>query len=275
MSDEDISLDEKRVFEDRRGTAHVFVASDLGLARVEVSDDQIGRFGLEHRGETRDVAVSERDETIAIATDEDVLIDDGQGFERTEFGPAVAVAFDDAPLAADADGHLARYADGTWTVVARTGASVRAMDGNLLATAVGVYRLDRDEDDPGVGLADVRDVASTGPYAATGAGLYHLEGGVWRAERRGDGTVVAAGAGGAAAVLDGAVLEREIDGWAAANCPASDVADLAVGQATYAVTSEGQLFVDAPTAKDGAEGWATRSLGLAGVRHITVLEPTA
>ena len=92
MSDEDISLDEKRVFEERRGVALAFVASGIGLARVEISDDQIGRFGLVHRGTATDVAVNTHEGTAAVATADDVLVGNGEEFNQTGFGGGGAVA---------------------------------------------------------------------------------------------------------------------------------------------------------------------------------------
>lgn len=272
MSDEDISLDEKRVFEDQRGTATVFVAGELGLARVEVSDDQIGRFGLVHRGETQDVAVDTHEGKVAIATADDVLVGDGESFDPTGFGPAVAVTFADGLAAADPRGRIARRDGLEWTTTATVGAQIDAMDGDLVATAMGVYRIESTEDQ-GVALADVRDVASAGPFAATGGGIYRLAEGVWERDVEGDATAVAGSASRSAGLVDRTVLERtdEAGEWETAGCPAGDVVDLAVAEAIYAIDREGTLFVDPPTAKDGSDGWASRSLGVTEVAAIDVL----
>ncbi len=83
------TIDEKRVYSDREGTTTVLVATEFGVARVEVSGDIIGEFSLAHRCAARDIAAA--DDALAIATDEDVL---DAGFSPLGFGPAVAVGFD-------------------------------------------------------------------------------------------------------------------------------------------------------------------------------------
>ena len=281
MSDEDISLDEKRVFEERRGVALAFVASGIGLARVEISDDQIGRFGLVQRGTANDVAVNAFEGTVAVATADDVLVGDGEGFNQTGFGSAVAVAvsFTDGLVAADADGSLARYDGADWTSIGTVAEPVTAMDGNLVATEDGVHRIKDDHVDA-LGLDVVRDVAAAGPFAATSEGVHRYVDGEWTTEIEGDANAVATADArdggrhgrGSIAVVDGTTVERTADGWAGTECPASDVVDVAVGRASYAITGDGTLFVDPPTAKDGAAGWASRSLGLTNVAAIGVLD---
>lgn len=290
MSDEDISLDEKRVYDERRDTARVFVASALGLARVAVSDDQIGRFGLVHRGETRDVAVGGNDGgRVAVATPDDVLVvavddaDDGEDVRATKFGPATAVSYAGALLAASPDGRIARHDGDAWHTVGRLDASITAMDGPFVATAAGVVRVKGGEEDVdgtvALGLADVRDVAAVGPtaaaaaFAATGDGLYRFADGEWVREVADEATAVASDGRRTVAVVDGAVHERADDGtWTSADCPAADVVDIAALTAAYAITGDGTLLVDPTAAKDGAAGWASRSLGLADVAGIAVGE---
>src|SRR6056297_334106 len=98
MSD-DISLSEKRMYGETRPETHAYVASGLGVTRVETAGGQIGRFSLDHRCEARDIA-GENGE-IAVATDDAVLISTDDGFAAAGFGPATAVGYDgDGLLAA-------------------------------------------------------------------------------------------------------------------------------------------------------------------------------
>ena len=66
MSDDDSSLDEKRVYADREGATTAFVAAGAGIARVEVSADIVGEFALQRRCTARDVAASAG--RLAVAT---------------------------------------------------------------------------------------------------------------------------------------------------------------------------------------------------------------
>lgn len=280
MSDEDISLDEKRVYDERRDTARVFVASALGLARVAVSDDQIGRFGLIHRGETRDVAVGENEGgRIAAATPDDVLVgavddaDDGETLRATEFGPAVAVSFADRLVAAAPDGRIARHDGDDWTALETVEPPVSAADGDLFATADGVVRVANDHL-VALGCDDARDVAAAGPFAATGNGLFRFADGEWVREAADEATAVASDGRRSIAVVDGAVRERADDEtWTSADCPA-EVVDVAALTAAYAITGDGTLLVDPAAAKDGATGWASRSLGLPDVAGLAVAGAT-
>ena len=56
MSDDDISLSEKRMYGQTRAETHAYVASGLGVTRVETAGGQIGRFSLAHRCSARDIA---------------------------------------------------------------------------------------------------------------------------------------------------------------------------------------------------------------------------
>lgn len=263
MTDEDITIDEKRVYDEKSGATTTYVATSVGLARVNVSDDIVGEFSLEYRGETVDVAADGR---LAVATPEDVLMETDDGFAETGFGPATAVGFDDDLLAAG-DGRLARYDDG-WETVANID-DVRAISGGLVAAADGVYRTDGTS----VGLDAANDVAADGDLlAATDEGLYYLANG-WMQAQEGTFLVVAAGENRAHAAtadglferMDSDVGEATEDDWTPVDLPVGGrVADVAYGEATYVVTEDGTFLADA------GDGWRHRSLGLPGVMGLAV-----
>jgi|AntDeeMinimDraft_4_1070355.scaffolds.fasta_scaffold00142_26 hypothetical protein len=271
MPDDDISLSEKRVYEARREATRGYVASGVGVAHFDASDDQVGRFGLDHQCIARDVAGA--DGRLLVATDEDVFVGDDGAFESTGFGPAVAVAVGDELLAAGPDGRVARLDDGAWETAGRV-ASVRAMDGDLLAAADGVYRAER-ADGWGLshaGLEDVRDVAAVGPLAATDSGLYAPDtaNGGWNRVLEGRVSVVASDGEHAHAVVDGTLFERVDGAWRDADAPTGTVVDVAYDRGTFAVTDDGRVLLDPVSAKDGSPGWRTRSLGLTDVVGVAV-----
>lgn len=256
------TIDEKRVYSDREGTTTVLVATEFGVARVEVSGDIIGEFSLAHRCAARDIAAA--DDALAIATDEDVL---DAGFSPLGFGPAVAVGFDGAKLlAAGEDGRLARREGDEWHELA-TFDAVRAIDGDLVATDDGVCRVSSD----GVqhaGLADVRDVSTAGvPLAATADGLYRLGNG-WMKTVDGDFRVVSATDEQAyAATADGVMSCEgdEVDEWVDVSVPVNDpVVDIAFGDGVYAATESGTFLLTT------GDGWRSRHLGLTDVTGIAV-----
>ncbi len=252
------SIDEKRVYSDQERTTTVYVGTELGVARVEISGDIIGEFSLAHRCVARDTAAN--DGTLAVATDEDVL--DAE-FSSLDFGPAVAVGFDgNNLLAAGDDGKLARY-DGEWHELA-TLDDVRAIDGNLVATADGVYRVSSDGVQH-VGLTDVRDVSVAGvPLAATADGLYRLGNG-WMDVLDGSFRVVSTTEETAYAATAEKVVSRSDDSWQDVSLPVAEpVADIAFGDGVYAVTDSGTFLVST------GDGWRSRHLGLAGVTSLSV-----
>ncbi|WP_458185813.1 HVO_0234 family beta-propeller protein [Haladaptatus sp. NG-WS-4] len=252
------SIEEKRVYGDQVGTTTVSVATELGVARVEVSADIVGEFSIAHRCVARDVAGGVG--TLAVATDEDVL--DAE-FSPLNFGSAVAVGFDgDDLLAADDEGRLARY-DGQWHELASL-ADVRAIDGNLVATAAGVYQV-ADDGVRHVGLDDVHDVATDGvPLAATSDGLYWLGNG-WMDAVDGDFRVVSATKETAYAATDDALFRRHNDEWRAVSLPVTEpIADVAFGDGVYAATEDGTFLATV------GDGWRRRHLGLSGVTALAV-----
>ena len=270
MSEEDIALDEKRIYGDKRETTVAYVASDLGLTRVAVSGDQVGRVALVHRGTVRDVAGG--DGRLLAATETDVLVGGEAGFESTGFGPAVAVGVGpDGLFAADGDGRVAGLAGDEWRSIG-TVEDPRRFDGACLAAADGVHRIGPDGLEP-LGLSAVRDVAATGPHAATADGLYRRRNGSWTRVREGACDRVSAIDGTAHLVAGGDLFERTETGWARCALPVAEpVADVAAGDVPYAVTVDGTFLVDADPAAtpDGAGGWRHRSLGLPAVTALAV-----
>lgn len=280
MGDDDISIDEKRVYGAKTGTTVLFVATGAGLARVEVSDDLVGEFGLVHQGGVRDVAGSGG--RLAVATDDDVRLGTGDGFRPMGFGPAAAVGWHEGALHAAGDGRVARFgpdgdptvggADepvaGDWSTCCEL-PDVRALAGGLAAAADGLFRLDGTH----LGLADARDAAPEVPLAATGNGLYYLGNGWMDALPGNVRAVTAAPDGRAHAATSDALHVRSPaadgygpDAWAEVDLPvAGHVVDVAHGpDATVAVTAEGTVLANA------GDGWRDRSLGLPDVRRLAI-----
>jgi hypothetical protein len=260
--DHDLTIDEKRVYGDRTGAAAVLLAAEQGLVVASLAGDRVGEFGLDLRATARDVAVA--GDRRAVATDEDVLVGDG---EPTSFGPAVAVGFDgDGLLAAAPDGRVARLDDG-WTTLGRVD-TPRAVDGGLVAAADGVHRVVAADLRP-AGLDDVRDVATGGaPLAATGHGLYRLGNG-WMDERDGPFRIVSADSAAERAHAvgpDGLVARVAVGDWTPVDVPAADrIADVGyTADAVVAVTDGGRLLADA------GDGWRSRELGVTGVSRLAV-----
>jgi hypothetical protein len=275
MTDDDLSIEEKRVFSSKAGKTEVFVAADVGVVVVDVSADHVGGFGIDHRCTARGVAG--RDGRIAVATDEDVLL--APGYEATGFGAAVGVGLTDDHLVAVADdGRVATLAFDTvldadrtqWRTVGHV-AEPRGVDGRLVASGDGVFRIVGDDLRP-AGLTDVHDVASGGPFAATEAGLFYLgngwmevEGGSWTVV---DAAVPTTGAERRAhAVGEAGVRRLGSDGdWQPADLPLDGApVGFAYGDdVVCTVTDEGTFLVDA------GDGARTQALGLGVVEGVAI-----
>ncbi|AXR76716.1 HVO_0234 family beta-propeller protein [Natrarchaeobaculum sulfurireducens] len=280
------SIEEKRVYGDRTGAVDAYVACSIGVVRVHVADDAIGEFSLRARCDARDLAAT--DDALAVATDEDVRIlaleegDDGPAFVETGFGPAVAVGADGSDLlAADETGRVARRRadeDGWERLTDEPFAAVNAIDGSLVGTESGVYRVHGGDLDH-AGLTDVRDVAAASvPLAATADGLYKLGNG-WMAIRDGPFDVVASSPGDeygrlerAHAVADEAVTAYDGEAWRTLESPDGRIVDVAYGEPTYAVTADGTFLVASDDPDSPA--WRRRSLGVDDARALA-LAPTA
>lgn len=285
--------DERRLFEPRGQQTAAYVASDLGVVRVDLAPDRIGEFSLVERCEAAAVAAS--DSLVAVGTPERVLIDRSDGFERVGFGPAVAVGVDGQTVfAADPNGAVGRLdaaavgeagATDGWEHVG-TVPEPRRFDGRLLAAGDGVYRVDDERsrlDDAGsLESAGARDVAAAGPYAATDSGVFRLGGDAWQQEYEGAASVVASDGERTHALAAEGLLER--DGgqssdaaggsWQRLALPdGAEPVDLAHGASLLAVTGDGRFLVAAADdqATDGRGGWRSRTLGVRGVVGLAVV----
>ena len=260
MTDEDISLAEKRVYADSGGATTAFVASDVGLVRVSVSDDIVGEFSLERRGPT--TAVASDGARLAIGTPEDVLVADGSEFHETGFGPATALGYHNGLIAAG-NGRLARYEeDESWTTLAEIGA-VRAIDGPMVAAESGIHRLDGTH----VGLDDAYDVTTAGtPLAATDAGLFYLANG-WMNALDGSFTAVSGDENRAHAATGGDIVARSAENeWRSVELPTNgEITAITHGDGVYAVTETGEFLATV------GDGWRHRSIGVMGVSGLAVL----
>jgi hypothetical protein len=251
------SIDEKRVHGANTEPTALFVASDIGLTRVSVAGERVGEIELRDRRPAHDLAV---DEKLAVATDEDVLVSDS--LAESGFGPATAVGFQNGLVAAAPDGRVARRIDDEWHDVG-TVETVHAIDGDLLATDGGIYRL-TDDGLTHAGLDAVRDVAVGGvPRAATATGLYRLGNG-WMDELDGDFRTVSADTDGelAHAATADEFYAHDDGEWRPIEI-GKPIAAVAYTGLVYAVATDGTLLVE------GDDGWRDHPLGI-GEPHALV-----
>jgi hypothetical protein len=274
--------EKRNLFAEPREQTAAYVASELGVVRVDLAPDRIGEFSLVERCAATAVAAS--GSIVAAGTENAVLVDSGDGFQASGFGPAVAVGVDGTTVvAAGPDGEVGRLdraasAPGDWVTVG-TVENPRRFDGGLLASESGVYRLRDGSELDAIGLADVRDVAASGPFAATDAGLYRHDGEEWRREYDGRASIVASDGQRAHAIDRDGLLERSAgrssgaEGWDRRPLPdGTQPVDLAYGASLCAVTDDGEFLV-APAgeqATDGQGGWRSRSIGVRGVTGLAV-----
>ncbi|MCU4972406.1 hypothetical protein OB955_06600 [Halobacteria archaeon AArc-m2/3/4] len=297
------TLEEKRVYSNRQDATEAYVASAIGVVRVAVADDIVGEFSLVERCVARDVAATAS--TVAVATDEDVIVRslegasereeengsedeldgkaDAETFTRTDFGPATAVGFDgDDLLAAGSDGRVGRRSEDEreWETLesADTDLEVRAIDGDLVGTAGGVFRV-HDGELEHAGLTDVRDVSADGiPQAATADGLYTLGNGWLEAHGREFDVVTAdpasePGTLRRAHAVSGLSVYEHADGeWLEYARTSVPVVDLAYGETVYAVTGRGTFLAASVDAgeSDAIEGWRSRTLGVTDVAGVAI-----
>ncbi|WP_449272134.1 HVO_0234 family beta-propeller protein, partial [Halorubrum halophilum] len=70
-AEDDISIEEKRVYAGTAGRTDAYVATESGVVRVALSADKVGAFDMVAREPARDVAVLARDDgpdLVGIAT---------------------------------------------------------------------------------------------------------------------------------------------------------------------------------------------------------------
>jgi len=281
------TLTEKRVFGAKTGVTDIFVSTDSGVAAVTVSADQIGAFGLAHRGSA--TAVAATTDRLVVGTDQGLLAADIDAAGRSADVPdptftAIGGEAIDAvsavdltpegPIVADGNGVIYRgeHAEPVTEppVWERLGATdeVRAIDAGLLAAADGVYRID-DDGLTNTGLTAVRAVTGVGqPLAATADGLFRLANG-WQSVADGAFRAVAAdGHGHAHAVGEAGLLVRSADdgAWTTATPPVkAPIVDLTADHGIVAgVTDDGTLCVTA------GDGWRHQRLGLPGARSVAI-----
>lgn len=275
-----MTIQEDRIHDDTRDGATAYLACEVGVVVVELAGAQVGRFRVERQCTARDVAA---DETVVVATDEDVLLADPEddaggddGFRSTGFGPAVAVGIDaDAVVAASPDRGIHRLLDDEWFQLARIDGDVRAIDGPLVAAADGVYRATPDGLDQ-VGLSDGRDVTARGPYAATGDGLYELGNGWMRAREGAFDVVDCSRDRERSHAGSGPELFARRDGeWTRTDAPTEDpIAGVGYAdgnaECTYVVTETGTIIARESGDAIGAGSWQTRNVGVRDVRGTAV-----
>jgi len=281
------TLTEKRVFGAKTGGTDIFVSTDSGVAAVTVSADQIGAFGLAHRGATTAVAATA--DRLVVGTDQGLLAADIDAAGRSAdvadptfaaiggdtIDAVSAVALTPAGLiVADGEGVVYRgeHAETVteppvWQRLGTTD-GVRAIGAGLLAAADGVYRID-DGGLTNTGLTDVRAVTGVGqPLAAAADGLFRLANG-WQSIADGAFRAVAAdGHGHAHAVGEAGLLVRSADdgAWTTTAPPVeAPIVDLAADRGiVVGVTDDGTLCVTA------GDGWRHQRLGLPGVQGVAI-----
>ncbi len=277
------SIDEKRVYGATEGKTDVFIATGMGVARVECSGDLVGGFGLVHRCVATDIAA--KGNRLAVATDEDVLVWNRDEFDPAGFGPAHAVGYNDELIAAGS-GRISRSVENDWSAlgVSESGdkIDVRAIDGDLIASSDGVYRLSDGANGVGyvpVGLNNARDVSSVPiPLVATATGLYQLKNG-WVNVLDADVHLIESDGTRIHAATDEALYapcksentsehqshNAQSDEWERLELPvAEQIAGIGHGESTYAVTVDGTFLIESD------DGWHTRSLGLSDVSGLAV-----
>ncbi|MFC7056882.1 HVO_0234 family beta-propeller protein [Halovenus salina] len=276
----DDASDERHLFGERRETATGFLASAMGVVRVELAPDRLGGFGIVERCHAADIAAGGGE--LAVATEEDVLLagESRETFTPLGFGPAAAVGIEDETVyAASPEGTVAATpltaVDGTATEWDRRGevSGPSSFDGSVLATASGVVRVAPAFEALGLdGATDVTQGESL--LAGSPDGLFEYDNGEWL--RRFDRPIrqVVAGEDAVFVVTETGQLFRDADTlWTEVSLSeGTRAAAVAPGRSLYVVTEAGDVFISAePTAAtDGFGGRESEPLGVREIRAFTL-----
>jgi hypothetical protein len=158
-----------------------------------------------------------------------------------------------------------RVRDGGWTTVGSL-SGVSGMDGDLVASDDGVYRV-LEDGLRHVGLERAVDVAAAGvPLAATTDGLFQLANG-WIEIAEGAFRFVASDPGARPGALgrahagtDDELIGHHDDAWEVETTLDQPVVDVTYGDTVYAVSADGRFVAETPDA------WRQHELG---VREVT------
>lgn len=258
-------IDEKRIFAEQTTAQVAFVAAELGVLTVRLAEDRVGDYGIARRCSPRDIAASGT--RVALAA-EDVYLGDEKEIAGTDFGPSVAVGDSAGVIAASPHGDLARYHEASphWEDIGAV-AAVTAIDGDLVGTESGLYRL------PALtpaGLDEVRDIDASGlPLAATKTGLYRLGNG-WMDVLTGDFQMVSGPANDefpTYAATPSTCYEHHEGEWQPLELPTTaPIIDAAFGDCPYLLAADGTLLAN------GGNGWRSHPLGVTGAVGIVIPE---
>lgn len=259
------NIDEKRIFAEKTTDRVAYIAADVGLLTVRLAEDRVGNFGITQRCSPEDIAVYHNQ--VALAA-EDVYLGDADGIEPTNFGASVAVGDGSGLLTASPGGTLAQYdADPPhWESIGKL-SSVTAIEGDLIGTESGIYRLPELTD---VGLDRVRDIDTTGvPLAATQTGLYRLGNG-WMDDIDGDFHMVSSPPArdyATYAATPNTCYKRHEGEWHPLELSTTEpIVDAAFGDCPYLLAADGTLLANA------GEGWRSHPLGVTGAVGIAIPE---
>lgn len=280
----DDASDERHLFGKPRETTVGYLASEMGVLRVELAPDRLGGFGIVERCQA--TAIAAAGDTVVVGSHDDVLrqTGEGDGFIRVGFGEAVAVGLDDDRLlAASPEGAVAAAptvetagTDTTWESLTEV-TDPRAFDGALLATGDGVVRLGSTVEN--LGLENVNDVVQSetddgdGLLAGGEGGLFEYGGGGWKRILSRSIAWLSQGEKSVFAVSEsGAVLKRSDTGWNELRPEEHSAVAVAAAESTYVLTEGGELLIatDAAAATDGVGGWQSQPLGVGSVHGFVL-----
>lgn len=281
----DDASDERHLFGESRETTVGFLASEMGILRVELAPDRLGGFGIVER--CQGTAIAAAGGTLVVGSHEDVLSRTGESeeFTRLGFGEAAAVGLgNDRLLAASPRGAVAAVptaetagTDTEWESVAEV-TDPRAFDGTLLATGSGVVRVGQTAEN--LGLENVNDVVQTETsdtyslLAGGDGGLFGYDTDSW--EQLLDRPIAQLTRGESAVFAvteDGAVLKQSDTGWSELPVPEGySAVAVATAGSTYVLTEGGEMLIAAEStvATDGVGGWQSQPLGVESVHGFVL-----